>query len=812
MRASVCILTKNPGPIFESVLSAALDQITPWPYEVIVIDSGSTDGTVELIDATPGVRLYQIPPHTFGHGRTRNLAVQLTSGEYVAFLTHDAKPADRHWLANLVDKFGYGEDVAGVFGRHIASPEASPFMARDLDMHFDGFRRQGPVFRIEDRQRYDADVGYRQFLHFFSSNNAAIRRRVWDQIPFPEVDFAEDQTWAKSIIEAGFAKAYAHDAVVVHSHEFGFVETARRSFDESSAFHRYFGYVLSPSRKDAVRQAVATTKRDWRYFRDRRLPLREAHWLGRITLRNATKQLGYYLGHKSDELSDPVKLVISRDKSMKAGSKLAAVVPGSVRKAGKKATKRAKRVTKGVRRRAGRVASVVRNEGPAGLASLAGRWVGRRRGDDAEVPTADAPLEPPVDDLETLLAQVEEPDVVEEPVALDDEDAPDSHLIDVGSHYDFVLRSPFGRPIGDYVDVGATINWVIPPFLAGSGGHLNIFRLVYNLEKAGFQCRIVVEEPNQFESSDEARDAIHAHFFPIEAEVSLGADSLRPAWATVATGWQTAYAVRDFQSTLRKLYFVQDFEPDFFAAGSERSFAEATYRFGFTGITAGDWLATKLSGDYGMETFTYGFSYDRHLYSPPTTDRPPRAKKRVLFYARPVTLRRGFETGLLALEELCRRHDDVEVITAGWDLSDYKLPFPATDLGVLPLEKLPILYRECDLALILSFTNLSLLPLEVMASGVPIVSNRGPNVEWMLNDEIAALSDPEPEALAETMSKLLNDPDELQRLSHAAVEFARTTSWEDEATKLAAHLHDLWVKDSLRLRDGFGVDRIGDDA
>ena len=60
--------------------------------------------------------------------------------------------------------------------------------------------------------------------------------------------------------------------------------------------------------------------------------------------------------------------------------------------------------------------------------------------------------------------------------------------------------------------------------------------------------------------------------------------------------------MRDFRATAKKCYFVQDFEPSFFAPGSEWGFAEDTYRFGFHGITAGHWLADKLRNDYGMPT------------------------------------------------------------------------------------------------------------------------------------------------------------------------------------------------------------------
>jgi hypothetical protein len=75
LKASVVVLTKNPGGILKKVLPAICSQITPWKFEIIVVDSGSTDGTIEFVEQFPDVRLIQIESSEFGHGKTRNYAV-----------------------------------------------------------------------------------------------------------------------------------------------------------------------------------------------------------------------------------------------------------------------------------------------------------------------------------------------------------------------------------------------------------------------------------------------------------------------------------------------------------------------------------------------------------------------------------------------------------------------------------------------------------------------------------------------------------------------------------------------------------------
>src|SRR5690242_9063488 len=101
MKATVIIPTKNGGDLFRSVLQRVLEQQTPWPFEVLVVDSGSSDGTVEFVRTQPTVRLHTIEPQQFGHGRTRNLAISLARGEFAALITQDALPAHDQWLFEL---------------------------------------------------------------------------------------------------------------------------------------------------------------------------------------------------------------------------------------------------------------------------------------------------------------------------------------------------------------------------------------------------------------------------------------------------------------------------------------------------------------------------------------------------------------------------------------------------------------------------------------------------------------------------------------------------------------------------------------
>ncbi|MFW5450515.1 MAG: glycosyltransferase family 4 protein [Methylophagaceae bacterium] len=347
--------------------------------------------------------------------------------------------------------------------------------------------------------------------------------------------------------------------------------------------------------------------------------------------------------------------------------------------------------------------------------------------------------------------------------------------------YDFIYVNPFAELLEQEMRSNI-INWVIPDFNIGSGGHLNIFRVVKGLEDKGFICRINIDGITHFSNGHEARKCIRKHFFQIEAEVSIGRQALLPAAATFATSWITAYTVRDFQASGKKYYFVQDFEPFFYALGSEYVFAEETYRFGFKAITAGNWLANKLVKKYGMEAIPFDFSYDRGLYKPHARREPNR--KRVFYYARPVTSRRAFELGILTLAKVHEKNPEIEFILAGWDVSSYEIPFPHLNAGVCSLEALPDLYSQCDVALIISLTNLSLLPLEIMACGCAVVSNTGNNVEWMLNESNTKLVEPSPAALSGAIVHLIENPQVLSSLKSEGLKFAETTNWSGEIDKI----------------------------
>ncbi|GHF18532.1 hypothetical protein GCM10017044_11320 [Kordiimonas sediminis] len=297
--ASVVIPTFNAGPRFRTVLESVTNQIAPWPYEVLIIDSGSTDETLEIIADFPTIRLHQIPSATFNHGGTRNLGVELTSGDFIAFLTHDAQPANERWLYNLVSALAHHETAAGAFGNHLPWPEASAFTKRDLLGHFKGLKEH-PLLLSKDtnEKRYNAaDPGWRQLLHFYSDNNSCMRRSVWNEIPYRSIKYGEDQVWADDIIKAGHGKLYVPQATVYHSHDYNADETYERSRTEAAFFRHFFGYILVEDEEKAAKALTALNERDQAYGQSVNMPQED---IEKQLALNAAHIQGYLAGSTDD--------------------------------------------------------------------------------------------------------------------------------------------------------------------------------------------------------------------------------------------------------------------------------------------------------------------------------------------------------------------------------------------------------------------------------------------------------------------------------------------------------------------------------
>jgi rhamnosyltransferase len=251
VRATVAILTYNGDVYLRRILEMVSAQVLIGGFEILVIDSGSTDGTLDIVRDFPAVRLHEIPNSEFGHGRTRNLAAQLANGDFIAYLTHDAIPSTTEWLRELLQPFDIDERIVAVMGKQIPRPTCFPLMKYEIVGVFAQF---GPDYgtTVFYQDSFVVNEGMRQAITFYSDVNSAARRDfLVTVIPYRDVRYAEDQMFGQDLIAAGYRKAYAPRAAVEHSNDVTLAEFGARIFDETTGL-RQIGTQIPPLKRWAM--------------------------------------------------------------------------------------------------------------------------------------------------------------------------------------------------------------------------------------------------------------------------------------------------------------------------------------------------------------------------------------------------------------------------------------------------------------------------------------------------------------------------------------------------------------------------------
>ena len=323
------------------------------------------------------------------------------------------------------------------------------------------------------------------------------------------------------------------------------------------------------------------------------------------------------------------------------------------------------------------------------------------------------------------------------------------------------------RPMARSGKGPTTLNWLVIPPAANSGGHTTLFRMINWLEGANYQNRVYLYD--NFQSDHAHYAGIIRNRYGFSGIVRPYADGMEDADGVLATSWPTAYAAMKSPCAGKRFYFVQDFEPYFYPVGSEHVLAEDTYRMGFHGITAGSWLARKLRTEYGMRADHFEFGCDTSRYV-----RREGRRNGVAFYARSDTPRRGYELGILALQIFAERHPGVDLHLYGGRVG--KLPFRFVNHGSVDPGTLNEIYNQCFAGLSLSLTNLSLVPHEMLAAGCIPVVNDAPHNRDVLDNPFVRYCAPTPHALAAALHAVSVDP-ALAELSREGAASVRTADW-----------------------------------
>lgn len=257
MRTSLVLPTWNAGSLLEEVLEAVDAQPGAEGLERVAVDSGSSDGTVDVLRAH-GFVVHGIDQRTFNHGATRDLAIEKSSGDVVLLLTQDATP-QQGWLTALRSAF---EDptVDAAWCHQLARPGANPLLRRRI-AEWMGDRATKPRQQLEGGRRLD-DLEPLQRLDLCAFDNvaSAVRRSTWQRFRFGWRKFGEDVAFGKRIIESGGAIQFAADARVVHSHDTTPEQEGRRIYCDHANLRELFGVRTIPT-IEACRAAIRGGRR-----------------------------------------------------------------------------------------------------------------------------------------------------------------------------------------------------------------------------------------------------------------------------------------------------------------------------------------------------------------------------------------------------------------------------------------------------------------------------------------------------------------------------------------------------------------------
>lgn len=340
-------------------------------------------------------------------------------------------------------------------------------------------------------------------------------------------------------------------------------------------------------------------------------------------------------------------------------------------------------------------------------------------------------------------------------------------------------------------DEALKIAFVCVPPGPGAGGFTTMFRIAGSLERAGHEVTIYLHDRHGW-SMEQHRRTIREWWPWLGAEVRDAAAGIQDSHAIFASSWETAYPVLTSPACGVRFYLVQDFEPWFYPAGSEALLAEATYRFGFHGVTAGRWLAGLLREQYGMPTDHFDFGCDLERYSVGEGI----ARTGVCMFSRPETPRRAFELGVAALDIFAEHNPDVDIHLFGNPTP--KLPFAATAHGRVTPDELNRLYNRCIAGLVLSATNVSLVPHEMLAAGCIPVVNDAEQSRIVLDNEMVSYAAASPFELASCLTNLVTRPEvERHEAAAAAAASVKGASWDDAGSAVERIIHEVVLERAM---------------
>ena len=369
------------------------------------------------------------------------------------------------------------------------------------------------------------------------------------------------------------------------------------------------------------------------------------------------------------------------------------------------------------------------------------------------------------------------------------------------------LEGP-GRPMDP---ASLELHWILPDAATASGGgHMTIFRHVRFLERQGHRQTLWLRPPWFHDTPVEAMETIRTHYQALgdAVRVQFLPDDVREISgdAVIATDFWTVYPVLAMNRFRERCYLVQDYEADFHPRGAIYHLARNSYGFGLRTLCAGSWLFRRMTEEFGAWARQWDLAYDSSFYFRRGETDPARGiavpdEPSIAFYHRPSTPRRAVELGLTALRMLHSRSVRFHVHFFGEPLASSP-PYAHTDHGTLDASRLGDLYRACDLGMVFSATNYSLIPLEMMACGLPVLELDSECTRAVFPPGALFLAKPDPEIIAEVLGEALVSEERRREVVRKAFAFTADLDWERSSRALEQAIREALQEHASTRKSG----------
>lgn len=215
---SLVMRSYNDVDIIDKTLCSIKEQEWDGDIQIVHIDSGSTDGTVDIIKKHKPWKLIEIPSSEYVPGIVLNRGMREATGDWVVCVNSDAVPGNRKWLKELVACAKSEPKVGTAFSRQVPREDCQAVYAHDYDRCF------GPK-----RESVHWD-------HFFSMVSCIVSREAWEEQPIREdLQYAEDEEWSKRLAANDWKVLFAEKSISEHSHNYTFKEAYKRCFGDTFA-------------------------------------------------------------------------------------------------------------------------------------------------------------------------------------------------------------------------------------------------------------------------------------------------------------------------------------------------------------------------------------------------------------------------------------------------------------------------------------------------------------------------------------------------------------------------------------------------